>query len=349
MRTLMLIAAVALVLAAPARADKTFTDPAGDSGAAHDVTSVVVSNDATQVVLRFPVPNPWPNFQQPPDQAWLLMIDTDENPSTGDSGDEVRVFQQGGANVEVWNGSAWVDAPPAGISVRFELSSSSAGWRVQLPRDLLGGTTGFDFGLVFAKWAGDEIVGIDRGPGRRLLAVRARAEPVRERPGRRRRRQDRCRRSRLCQHGRRCRRRRDGHATAPAPGRHARQGSPRTSGHGSRDCSATRDRRTGRDRQGRVHHPRRNNAQAGQRPDLGGGRDVQVCRAARLASDHGARHDEDRRHDADGAVLRSSRLTGATASPARSGWRASAREASGRGAAGGTAPRPELGERRPGR
>ena len=164
MRTLMLIAAVGLVLAAPARADKTFTDPAGDSGAAHDVTSVVVSNDATQVVLRFPVPNPWPNLQQPPDQAWLLMVDTDENPSTGDSGDEVRVFQQGGANVEVWNGSAWVDAPPAGISVRFELSSSSAGWRVQLPRGLLGGTTGFDFGLVFAKWAGEEIVGIDRGP-----------------------------------------------------------------------------------------------------------------------------------------------------------------------------------------
>jgi hypothetical protein len=164
MRTLMLIAAVALVLVAPARADKTFTDPAGDSGAAYDVTSVVVSNDATQVVLRFPVPNPWPNFQQAADQAWLLMIDTDENPSTGDSGDEVRVFQQGGAMVEVWNGSAWVDALPAGISVRFELSSSSAGWRVQLPRDVLGRTTGFDFRLVFAKWSGNEIVGGDRGP-----------------------------------------------------------------------------------------------------------------------------------------------------------------------------------------
>src|SRR4029079_6448720 len=101
MRTLMLIAAVGLVLAAPARADKTFTDPAGDSGAAHDVTSVVVSNDATQVVLRFPVPNPWPNLQQPPDQAWLLMVDTDENPSTGDSCDEGRVVQRGGDHIAV--------------------------------------------------------------------------------------------------------------------------------------------------------------------------------------------------------------------------------------------------------
>jgi hypothetical protein len=163
-RLVLTMTAVALVLAAPARADKTYTDPAGDNGTAHDVTSVVISNDATQVVLRFGVPNPWPNFRQEQDQAWLLMIDTDRNPSTGDGGEEVRVFQQNGAFVEVWNGSEWVDAPPAGISVRFELSSSSAAWRVQLPRELLGGTTGFDFRLIFAKWAGDQIVGTDRGP-----------------------------------------------------------------------------------------------------------------------------------------------------------------------------------------
>jgi hypothetical protein len=143
----MWVAAAALVLAAPARADQTFTDATGDNGPAHDITSVVVSNDATQVVLRFSVPNPWPNLRQAEDQAWLLMIDADRNPSTGDGGEEVRVFQQSGAFVEVWNGSAWVDAPPAGISVRFELSSSSAAWRVQLPRELLGGTTGFDSGL----------------------------------------------------------------------------------------------------------------------------------------------------------------------------------------------------------
>jgi hypothetical protein len=51
-----IVAAAALVLAAPARADKTFNDPAGDSGTAHDVTTVTVSNDATQVVVFFPVP-----------------------------------------------------------------------------------------------------------------------------------------------------------------------------------------------------------------------------------------------------------------------------------------------------
>jgi hypothetical protein len=164
MRRLILVAAAALVLAAPARADQSFSDPAGDNGVAHDVTSVVVSNDATQVVLRFPVANPWPNLRQADDQAWLLMIDADRNPSTGDGGAEVRVFQLGQALVDVWNGSEWVDAPPAGISVRFEISSSSAAWRVQLPRELIGGTTGFDFQLVFAKWAGDEIAGADRGP-----------------------------------------------------------------------------------------------------------------------------------------------------------------------------------------
>jgi hypothetical protein len=92
------------------------------------------------------------------------MIDTDRNPSRGDGGDEVRVFQQSGAVVHVWNGSSWVDAPPAGISVRFEISSGGAAWRVQLPRTLLRGTTGFDFELVFAKWAGGEIGAADRAP-----------------------------------------------------------------------------------------------------------------------------------------------------------------------------------------
>ncbi len=156
--------AAALVLAAPAHADTTFNDPAGDSGAAHDVTTVTVSIDATEVVLHFPVPNPFPNLRQADDQAWLLMIDADRNPSTGDDGEEVRVFQRSSASVEVWNGSGWVDAPPNGISVRFELSSSSAAWRVQLPRTLLPGTTGFDFELVFAKWVGDEIAAADRAP-----------------------------------------------------------------------------------------------------------------------------------------------------------------------------------------
>jgi hypothetical protein len=156
--------AAALVVAAPARAESTFNDPAGDSGAAHDVTTVAVSNDSRQIVLTFPVPNPWPNLRQASDQAWLLMIDADRNPATGDDGQEVRVFQMDGASVFVWNGSAWVDAPSAGISVRFEINSSSAGWRVQLPRELLAGTTAFDFQLVFAKFVGDEMSAGDRAP-----------------------------------------------------------------------------------------------------------------------------------------------------------------------------------------
>jgi hypothetical protein len=163
-RALFPIVAAALVLAAPARAERTFNDPAGDSGAAHDVTTVAVSNDTTQVVLSFPVPNPWPNLRQAEDQAWLLMINADRNPATGDGGNEVRVFEQRGAVVHRWNGSSWVDAPPDGISVRFELSSSQAAWRVQLPRKLLGDTTGFDFELVFAKWVGNEIGAADRAP-----------------------------------------------------------------------------------------------------------------------------------------------------------------------------------------
>ena len=53
-RSLVAIVAAALVLAAPARAERTFSDPVGDSGTAHDVTKVAVSNDSSQVVLSFP-------------------------------------------------------------------------------------------------------------------------------------------------------------------------------------------------------------------------------------------------------------------------------------------------------
>ena len=126
--------------------------------------AVAVSNDTTQVVVSFPVPSPLPNLMQPDDQKWLLLIDTDRSASTGDDGAELRVIRDSSAFVEHWNGSAWADAPPSGISVRFELSSASSSWRVQLPRALFGNTAGFDFRLTFAKVVGDEIVGVDRAP-----------------------------------------------------------------------------------------------------------------------------------------------------------------------------------------
>ena len=110
---------------------------------------------------------------QPDDQKWLLLIDTDRSASTGDDGAELRVIRDSSAFVEHWNGSAWIDAPPSGISVRFELSSASSSWRVQLPRALFGNTAGFDFRLTFAKVVGDEIVGDDRAPDREV-ALRAR-------------------------------------------------------------------------------------------------------------------------------------------------------------------------------
>jgi hypothetical protein len=162
--TILAVSALALALTAPARAAETFTDARGDNGEAHDITTVGVSNDAMQVVVSFPVPSPLPNLMQPDDQKWLLLIDTDRSASTGDDGAELRVIRDSSAFVELWNGSVWIDAPPAGISVRFELSSASTSWRVQLPRALFGNTAGFDFRLTFAKVVGDEIVAADRAP-----------------------------------------------------------------------------------------------------------------------------------------------------------------------------------------
>ena len=171
--TIWAVSLLALALTAPARAAETFTDARGDNGEAHDITTVAVSNDTTQVVVSFPVPSPLPNLMQPDDQKWLLLIDADRSASTGDDGAELRVIRDRSAFVEHWNGSAWIDAPPSGISVRFELSSASSSWRVQLPRALFGNTAGFDFRLTFAKVVGGEVVAADRAPDTGTVALRA--------------------------------------------------------------------------------------------------------------------------------------------------------------------------------
>jgi hypothetical protein len=183
------------------------------------------------------------------------------------------------ANVEVWNGSDMgrMRLRPGSASAS-ELSSSSAGWRVQLPRGLLGGTTGSTSGS--SSPSGQETRSSASTAGRtRLLAVRARAAPVRERPGRRRRRKDRCRpieavptRSTIPKGTRRSRQRLPAPVVTPA---NARPGRPV---HGSRDCSATRDGRSGRDRKRECTIRAGANSQAGPRPDPRQG--VATCKFA---------------------------------------------------------------------
>src|SRR5437773_8906982 len=58
----------------------TYTDPAGDSGTAPDITGVVVSNDAkNQITFRVNVAQ----LVVPSDNRVLIAIDSDQNASTG--------------------------------------------------------------------------------------------------------------------------------------------------------------------------------------------------------------------------------------------------------------------------
>jgi hypothetical protein len=160
----LLAAAAALAFTAVAGAVQPFAEPTGDAGAAPDLGQTTVDNDPREVILRIGVPARFPE----PDEMYLLRIDADANPGTGDEGDDVRVVQMGtSANVMTWNGSDWVDAPSSGIHVRVEISASAGEWVVTLPRTLLSNTSGFVFMVISAKFSGDDIVGTDvAGPWR---------------------------------------------------------------------------------------------------------------------------------------------------------------------------------------
>jgi hypothetical protein len=156
MRWLMtlLAAMTALGLAAAAGAEQRYMDTAGDSSSAPDLGQVLVSNDTSQVVFQIPAPARLPAREE----AYLLRIDSDGNSATGDEGFEVSVFMMSmSSEVDVWNGSGWVSAPPAGISVRFEFNSASSLWRVTLPRTLLSNTSALNFWLASALFSGGEI------------------------------------------------------------------------------------------------------------------------------------------------------------------------------------------------
>jgi hypothetical protein len=156
-----LVVIAGLGLAAAAGAEQRYTDTAGDSSSAPDLGQLVVSNDPSQVVFQIAAPARLPGK----DEAYLLQIDSDGNPASGENGFEVNVFMMAlSSDVDVWNGSSWVAAPPAGISVRFEFSSASGLWRVTLPRTLLSNTTALNFWLGSAVFNGDDIVASDRGP-----------------------------------------------------------------------------------------------------------------------------------------------------------------------------------------
>ena len=106
--TLVLVVLVSLLAAAAAFADARFVDPAGDSGAAPDITAVTAAHDAAgNLTLTVTT-----NRTTLPDQSVLtLFFDTDGSSSTGGDGVERYLIYGGTGGIFFrWNGTRFVEA-----------------------------------------------------------------------------------------------------------------------------------------------------------------------------------------------------------------------------------------------
>ncbi len=139
--TVLLVAAAAtFVVAMPAGAEQSYSDPNGDAGAGTDITSITVRNDqagliSIQVVSASPIVG---------NHAVAVFIDADKNPATGDDGDEAWMF--GGPFV----GAAFFTCTSAGCSAANPpgFAARAAGPNITeftFNRSGIGNTVGFNF------------------------------------------------------------------------------------------------------------------------------------------------------------------------------------------------------------
>ena len=108
-----------LALATVALAAASFSDSAGDNNAAPDVTGVSVTESPEGILTLSVVVA---NYQALPTNSWFnLWFDLDNNPRTGDDGDEalVQYFDDGGIRFHRWVGSELVRRPATGMAGTF--------------------------------------------------------------------------------------------------------------------------------------------------------------------------------------------------------------------------------------
>ena len=131
-RALLGIAVVlSLLVARAASADTQYSDPAGDSGGAPDITSVKVVNDAAGN-LTFTVATNQPTLAE--DAGLSLWFNADMNIATGDDGvDFVLFVNSNGWEFDRWDGSNYVPAgaPATGLYsngvLTFKLNKAALG------------------------------------------------------------------------------------------------------------------------------------------------------------------------------------------------------------------------------
>src|SRR5436190_3037806 len=103
----------AFVLVPTAASSGTYTDPAGDSGSAGDITSLTVAGDKGTGQLVFRITGT--NIASSATNPLFLDIDSDANPLSGnisDNGSDYLFYVDGDSYFFAhWNGSSWVETP----------------------------------------------------------------------------------------------------------------------------------------------------------------------------------------------------------------------------------------------
>lgn len=171
-----LVSAFALTLAVAAGgagastqrlSDQSYTDPAGDSGPAPDITTVSVSNteDGT-TTFKIGIGNYTSSFPQFPTalMSWVTVhLDLDKNAATGDLGSEAQILLDEHATVtfERWNGTELAEVSQPQLTASFANGTVT----FTIARSELLDTKGFAFSVFSAFVPGSGgIVSWDTAP-----------------------------------------------------------------------------------------------------------------------------------------------------------------------------------------
>jgi hypothetical protein len=135
-------AVVASAWAAATANQLSLADPANDSGTAPDITAVSVTSDDTGLVrFRVEIPNR-PGLL--PDDDLFLIIDADDDGTTGDHGWDFQVrVTAAGAELVRFDGEDDYFRVPLGR--RSSYAYGGSGFDLVLGREALGMTAGFEF------------------------------------------------------------------------------------------------------------------------------------------------------------------------------------------------------------
>ena len=157
------VAVLALVVANMAIAARGYSDVAGDSNSAPDITSVEVS-EATPGVLAIRLSIS--NYASLPARSWVnLWFDLDSDQETGAAGDEalVRYSADGGVELFAWDGSQLVAGSTDSVTASFAAGLLT----VSMPRASIAAEASFGMLVVSSRAQSlgeDELIASDYAP-----------------------------------------------------------------------------------------------------------------------------------------------------------------------------------------